>query len=144
MKNSLFEKITRAIDKHAVLKVTDDAGARFIEPYLIFESTDGDMLLHGWQRGGAYRRTPPPRWCNLHLDDIAAVELLADRFSQPHGDYNPRSPNFHRVVFEINGRGPRRAATVEDAGASSRVVPPRRSPPRRKGTGRTGRSSGRH
>lgn len=129
MKNSLFEKITRAIDQHAVLRVMDDAGTRTIEPYLIFESAKGDMLLHSWQRNGAFRHTPPPHWCNLHLEDILAVELLAERFDRPRPDYNPRSPNFHRVVFEINGRGPRRAATATEP--EPRTPPRRRRPPRR-------------
>lgn len=141
MKNSLFEKITRAIDQHAVLKVTDEAGPRIIEPYLIFESAEGDMLVHSWQRNGAFRHTPPPHWCNLHLDDIVGVELLPERFSQPHRDYNPRSPSFHRVVFEINGRGPRRTPPTQDG---TRVSPPRRSPPTGNGSTRSTRPSGRH
>lgn len=128
MKNSLFESITRAIDQHAVLRITDEAGARLIEPYLIFESAQGDMLLHGWQRGGAYRRTPPPHWCNLHLEDILAAELLPDHFKQPHRDYNPRSELFHRVLFEIGGHGPRLAQPH----AIPRTTPPRRSPPKSK------------
>lgn len=137
MKNSVFEKITQAIDEHRLLLLTDEAGLRVIEPYLIFESIQGDMLIHGWQQGGAYRKTPPPRWCNLHLDDIHAVEILAERFPKPHRDYNPRSVHFHRVVYEI-ARAPS-TVTLPPPAPSRLKTRARRSPP----PGRSGTQSSR-
>ena len=58
--------------------VTDEAGPRLIEPYLIFESADGDMLLHGWQQAGAFRRTPPPRVAGRRGDGAAAAAVRRD------------------------------------------------------------------
>jgi hypothetical protein len=72
---------------------------RVIEPYLVFESVEGDLLLHGWQRAGAFRRTPPPRWCNLRIQNIDAVKPRPERFGQPHRGYNPASTQFHRVLY---------------------------------------------
>jgi hypothetical protein len=104
MKNSVFTVLTQAIDAHRLIGVVDEAGPRILEPYLIFESSQGDLLLHGWQRAGAFRETPPPRWCNLHLDDLASVEILDDHFAQPRPDYNPHGPAFHRVVYALESK----------------------------------------
>lgn len=128
MPNPVFEIITRAIDQHRLLIVVDEAGERTIEPYLVFESAAGDMLLHGWQRAGAFRRQPPPKWCNLHIEDLASVEITSEHFAQPHADYNPRSPHFHHVLYEVL---PTRSASAVHAG--SRVKRARRAPPRKRG-----------
>lgn len=130
MKDSTFHKIARAIDGHCLIVVTDDVGARIIEPYLVFESAAGDMLLHGWQRDGAFKESPPPDWCNLHLDDMLTVKVLAERFGQPRHDYNPRSSNFHRVIYEID---PRRTRPWRTTSGAQRQLPRRRKgPPKRK------------
>lgn len=128
MPNPVFEIITRAIDQHRLLVVVDEAGERMIEPYLVFESAAGDMLLHGWQRSGAFRRQPPPKWCNLHIEDLASVEITAEHFTQPQADYNPRSSHFHRVLYEVL---PARSAAAVHAGA--RVKRARRAPPSKRG-----------
>ena len=125
MKIPVFDQLTRAIDAHRVVAITDEVGTRVVEPYLLFESSGGDMLLHGWQRSGAFRTTPPPHWCNLHLDDIHSVELLAAQFAKPHAQYTPGGTNFHRVVYKLNDRGPESSASV----AKSRLHPKRRGPP---------------
>jgi hypothetical protein len=115
--------------------VIDEAGPRIVEPYLIFESAEGDMVLHGWLRSGEFRHSSPPHWCNLHLDDVLAAEVLWEEFDHPHPDYNPHSPLFHRVVFEINGQGPRHAGAHDER--QSRLPPnARRAPPRRKSSQR--------
>ena len=126
MKNPVFEVITLAIDGHHLLRITDEAGERLLEPYLIFESKEGDMLLHSWQRSGNYRSTPPPRFCNLHVEDIAAAELLEERFMQPHPGYNPKGSQFHRVLYAVD-RGP--VAGRAAPSRSARLRSTRRSPP---------------
>lgn len=128
MKNPVFDQIIRAIDGHHVLEITDEAGVRVVEPYLVFESADGDMLLHGWQRAGAFRHTPPPRWCNLHVNDIAAVELRPEHFTQPHSDYNPASTQFHRVLYAIQ---PMRTAVQESKSHRTPMKRARHRPPTR-------------
>jgi hypothetical protein len=127
MKNTIFDQLTRAIDGRHVVRLTDEAGERVVEPYLIFESAKGDMLLHSWQIAGAFRRTPPPHWCNLHLDDIVAVRRLPERFVQPQRDYNPRSAHFHHVIYEVDGYGPKRGAST----VPKHRRPPRHGPPKR-------------
>lgn len=132
MKNPAFNRIVQAIDVHRLIAVQDEAGVRVIEPYLIFESAKGDMLLHGWQRSGAYRSLPPPRWCNLHLDDIVSVDPLPGRFAKPHEAYNPHSPNFHRVIYEIDPDRARTTHSSPSQAAAHRLARPRRKgPPKR-------------
>lgn len=129
MKDSPFNRIVEAIDGHRLLKLVDDAGERIVEPYLIYESAAGDMLVHGWQRGGAGER-PSPGWCNVHLDDLVAVELMPGRFATPHPEYNPRWAGFHRVLYEIEPHIRRRDAANE--ARKVRFMPPRKRPPKAK------------
>jgi hypothetical protein len=126
MRNPLFSHITRAIDAHELLIVTDEAGDRLIEPYLIYESKAGDMLLHSWQRSGAFRSSPPPRFCNLYLEDLIAVQRTGQSFRKPHRDYNPVSSQFHRVIYQLDEAGPQ---VPPKSAASTRVRPKRRGPP---------------
>jgi hypothetical protein len=123
MPRKIFDVLVRAIDSHRLVLVFDEVGPRVIEPYLIFESSEGDMLLHGWQRSGVFRSHPPPKWCNLHVEDLASVEVLTDRFARPHHDYNPRSAQFHRVIYELPLQ-PR-----SNHSTTSRVQRERRRPP---------------
>ena len=99
MKNPVFDVLTQAIDGHFVVRLFDEVGPREIEPYLIFESADGDMLVHGWQRSGICSHVPPPVACNVYVDDIISVEMLSERFGEPHGRFDPRRPEFHRIVY---------------------------------------------
>jgi hypothetical protein len=130
MKNPIFHTLTRAIDSHRLVVVTDEAGMRVIEPHLIFESKSGDMLLHGWQRSGAFRSTPPPRFCNLHLDDILAVRLGPERFAGAHDGYNPRSAHFHRVLYELD-LDMKPSASADHSGSGRANGKPRQGPPSR-------------
>jgi hypothetical protein len=132
MQESLFHRLTRAIDERAVVVVCDEAGERVIEPYLIFESAAGDMLLHGWQREGAFRDQPPPRWCNLYLEDIVDVKVTTERFLEPRPDYNASGGRFHRLVYELN---PQRRAANRDV-PERRPGRERRRPPQRTGSRR--------
>ena len=126
MKNSIFEKLIRAIDGHNVVLLRDYAGERTIEVYLLHETAAGDMSLHGWQRSGAADRQPPPTWINRHLEDILAVEISSERFERPHAGYKP--DRFHRVIYQIETKGP--GAQGAPATHSRVHAPRRRSPPK--------------
>lgn len=124
MKNTVFAVITQAIDERRLLLITDETGPRLIEPYLLFESLEGDMLLHGWQQAGAFRVLPPPHWCDIHVGDIRNIEMLSEHFPGPHRDYSPEQAKFHRVLYAIEPD-----AAVPDPRRGLRLQGERRRPP---------------
>jgi hypothetical protein len=99
---TLSKLIARAIAGRNLLRVVYHDGTRTVAPYLIYATKDETLVLHGWQVSGAYRTTPPPDWCNLRLSDISSATILPKTFSRPHRDYNPASPQFHRVIIQLS------------------------------------------
>jgi hypothetical protein len=98
---TLTKLIARAIAGRNLLRVVYRDGTRTVAPYLLYVTKNDDVVLHGWQVAGAYRDTPPPDWCNLRLAEISRATVLPKTFAKPHRDYNPRSAQFHRVLFQL-------------------------------------------
>ena len=97
----MLARLRKLISDKTVLSVVYEGGTKIVEPYLVFESKDGKRLLHGWQRSGAWKTSPPPDWTNLSLSKIASMTLTNEKFDHPHPEYDPRSDRFHRVLFHI-------------------------------------------
>ena len=76
-------------------------GDRTLEPYLLFATRAGDLVLHGWQVDGAWETTPPPHWANLTLADVTSIVPLDRTFTEPHPGDNPESPRFHRIICQV-------------------------------------------
>jgi hypothetical protein len=93
--------LRKLIFDRSVISVVYESGTKIVEPYLVYESKDGKRLLHGWQRSGAWKTSPPPDWTNLSLANITSIAATKEKFDRPHPNYNPRSDRFHRVLFHI-------------------------------------------
>jgi hypothetical protein len=91
-------KIIEAIRNRNMLQIVCKGFSRTVEPYLIYESKEGRILLHGWQTEGEYDQTPPPDWCNLRIEDMTTVVILDQKYQSPHPEYKPRSKMFYRVI----------------------------------------------
>jgi hypothetical protein len=76
-------------------------GERTVEPYLLFATRAGDLVLHGWQVAGAWETTPPPHWSNLTLADVSSIVPLDRTYTEPHAGYNPDSPRFYRIICQV-------------------------------------------
>jgi hypothetical protein len=59
-------------------------GERIVEPYVLFATKAGDLVLHGWQVAGAWETTPPPHWANLKLADVSSVVPFDRTYTEPH------------------------------------------------------------
>ena len=94
----MSDVICQAIRERRLLSVQYKGRERIVEPYLLFESKAGDLVLHGWQVDGAWENTPPPDWSNLKLADVSSVRSLDRTYAHPRPDYDPSSPRFHRVI----------------------------------------------
>lgn len=63
-------RLCDAIRGRKVLTVSYKDLIRVVEPYLLYESKNGAVILHAWQVSGDYEKTPPPDWCNMTVEDI--------------------------------------------------------------------------
>ncbi len=90
--------VRRAIESRQVVEVIHKGMRRVVEPYLLFESSKGDLVLHSWQIGGEYDETPPPDWCNMRISDISGIRDTGTAYSRPHPKYRRASRQFHRVL----------------------------------------------
>lgn len=70
------------------------------EPYLLFESKKGDILLHGYKLSGEYETQPPPHWCHLNLKDINDYQIIGN-YAQPTPGYNPNSVQFFNILEQF-------------------------------------------
>jgi hypothetical protein len=92
--------IRAAIRARRYLRVRYDGGERLVQPHLVYQSKGERDVLHAWHtKGDSVRKGP--HWCNLSFDELTAIQLQAEHF-EPRPDYNPRSPNFHRVLYGID------------------------------------------
>lgn len=81
-------------------KITLESGGckRKIEPYVLYQSSTGQKLLHGWQYDGESNTTPPPDWINVRLDSIEWVKVKEKTFGDTKPGYNPHSKAFNTVI----------------------------------------------
>ena len=92
--------VCRSIRAKRHVRLVYKGGERIVEPYLLFATRAGDLVLHGWQVAGAWETTPPPDWANLKLADVSSVVPLDRTYTEPHPGYNPDSPRFHRIICQ--------------------------------------------
>ncbi len=97
----MLARLRKLISEKTIVSVVYDSGTKIVEPYLVYETKGGKRLLHGWQRTGDWKTSPPPDWADLSLEKITSITPTEEKFKQPHPDYNPRSYRFHRVLFHI-------------------------------------------
>ncbi|MDO8542599.1 MAG: hypothetical protein Q7S40_19335 [Opitutaceae bacterium] len=97
----MLELLRKFISEKAVISVVYEGGTRVVEPYLVYESKDGNRVLHSWQQSGAWKHSPPPDWANLSVSKISSITPTEKSFDQPHPDYNPQSDRFHHVLFHV-------------------------------------------
>ena len=107
--------ICQAIRERRLLSVQYKGLDRVLEPYLLFESKSGDLILHSWQVEGDWEHSPPPDWSNLNLSDLSSVRPLDRTYAHPRPDYNPNSPRFHRVICRTWCRKPAKSKSQSSA-----------------------------
>ena len=100
------ETICHAIHAKQLLMVKETKSGctyeRVVEPYLLFATKAGNLVLHSWQVEGDYDKTAPPDWCNLRLSDIDAIAPLERFYGQPHQKYNPHN-QYLRQLHKTEG-----------------------------------------
>jgi hypothetical protein len=106
----VYDIIAQAIRERRILELTYNNAVRRVEPYLIYESPRGDLILHSRQLGCEWNQSAPPDWCDMRIESICDALLFPDRYESPHPDYNPYSDRFDRRIIWTP---PSRAAVVD-------------------------------
>ncbi len=95
------DQICDAIAKKQIIKVIYNEAERIVEPYLLFETAKGKLILHSWQLEGSWEKTPPPDWCNMSLEKISSITPLDKFYKSPQPEYNPHSNRFYKIICHI-------------------------------------------
>jgi hypothetical protein len=89
--------ICTAIQERRLLELRYRDEDRIVEPYLLFESKNGHVLLHGYIWDRSAEENGSDHWCNLRLDEIQSAVLSQLRFESPRQGYNAQGKLFHHV-----------------------------------------------
>jgi len=96
----VLDALCQSIRAKQLVSLVYRGGERILEPYVVFATRAGNLLLHGWQVAGAWETTPPPHWANLKLADVSSLVPLDRTYTEPHPGYNPSSARFHRIICQ--------------------------------------------
>lgn len=95
---SIEQQLVFAINHRRKITVESGGCKRKIEPYVVYQSSTGQKLLHGWQYDGESNSTPPPDWINIRLDSIESLKVKDKTFGRTKRGYNPHSTTFKTVI----------------------------------------------
>ena len=73
---------------------------RVVEPYALYPTKDGSLMLESRLIDGDFQETPSPHWCPIPLAEMTAVTLEEATF-QPHDTYNPMSERYVRALCRV-------------------------------------------
>jgi hypothetical protein len=72
------------------------------EPYAIYQSSTGKILLDWYQLAGWSESKPGrPGWRQLDLERIAIVRVGAKLSFAPRSDYKPDSPRYAQAIVRL-------------------------------------------
>jgi hypothetical protein len=78
-------------DKHiCAIQVRGEKSERIVEPHIVYEASNGNLLLDFWQTDGYSSSGNLPSWKRLIIADIIGVKITGNHFQtrQKEG-YNP-------------------------------------------------------
>jgi hypothetical protein len=99
---SIEQQLILAIKNRRKITLVSGGCNRKIEPYLLYRSSNGQILLNGWQYDGESNSTPPPDWINVRLDSIEWVKIKEKTFGTTKQGYNPQSKAFKTVIAFVD------------------------------------------
>jgi hypothetical protein len=93
----MTDELTAAIDGRQVLAVRYKEADKVVEPYLVYRTKAGKVILHGWQTAGESEKNLPA-WCNLSVDEIEEITPTGEAFNEPAAGFNPAGRMFYEVI----------------------------------------------
>jgi len=81
------------------VKGKDDPDWRTIEPHIVYEAANGNILVDFYQTGGYSSSGRLPTWRRLLLNDILHIKRIEQRFNVRNDEgYNPTSDRYVKVI----------------------------------------------
>jgi len=73
---------------------------RVVEPYALYPTADGTLILESRLVAGDYGKTRPPHWCPIPLAEITVVRMRDEPF-QVHLTYKPQHKKYARALCRV-------------------------------------------
>ncbi|MSP78743.1 MAG: hypothetical protein EXR67_04225 [Dehalococcoidia bacterium] len=105
MTTSHADIIAKAIRDRKTLAITDEEGGRpntrVFEPYILFASKNGNVILGGYQITGATYAGKPPVWHTIPVTKITSVSATKNRFLVREGFSSNDRTRYAEVVVAV-------------------------------------------
>jgi len=101
---SILDIICSAIRKRHQLSVRgkDDLDWRIVEPHIVYEAANGNILLDFYQTGGYSSSGKLPAWRRLLIAEIQQAEIISKQFNIRNAEgYNPTSDRYVKVICKV-------------------------------------------
>lgn len=91
MGDTTDELCSAILEKRVVaLRGKDDRGDRIVEPHVVYEAPNGNVLIDFYQTAGYSSTGSLPSWRRLKIGDIVSLQTLSERFEiRVSEGYNP-------------------------------------------------------
>ena len=98
---SVFEELSFAITNRRVVSFNYDGLRREVEPFLLGETTAGNLALRGYQTGGSSRSGRVPGWHLFSLSKIDSITVEQFEFEGARPFYNPSDTAMRRIYARV-------------------------------------------
>jgi hypothetical protein len=99
-------RICHAVAEKRLLMFTYRGSERVVEPHTYGRTTKHNDALSAWLREGWSQSAPAGGWRMFLVDEISALSILPERFTEARPRYNPNDPIFEeifcRAAFEAS------------------------------------------
>jgi len=101
----MLEDLINAItNKNVVLlRGKNDRGDRIVEPHIVYEAPNGNVLVDFYQTSGYSSSGNLPSWRRLTIDDIVSLQVLSSQFqARSREGYNPlNKQRYFRILCKV-------------------------------------------
>ncbi|NLV03633.1 WYL domain-containing protein [Haloferax alexandrinus] len=95
------QKLCNAIDSQRLVEFRYRNKDRVVEPHKVGRTTKGNVVLSGFQVGGAGNEITPPDWGLYRLDKIGALNVSTQTFSSPRPEYSPTDRRMTEIYCRL-------------------------------------------
>lgn len=98
---SVFEDLSFAIANRRVVSFNYDGLLREVDPFLLGETTSGNLVLRGYQTGGSSRSGLVPGWHLFSLSKIDSITVEQFGFEVARPSYSPFDKAMRRICVRV-------------------------------------------
>lgn len=92
-------QLSQAIQSRQIVELDyEGQGLRKVEPYVLYESSEEQLLLSAYQISGYSAHGEPIGWKMFAVERLTSVRVLSETF-RPRDEYNPG--HYKRIVTAV-------------------------------------------